>query len=148
MISDQDTQKMEATIRLAEEHSDDESTKVGCMIFSSDNRAAVGVNHWMEGVEKTPERLQRPEKYKYISHAEENAVLQAVSAGLNTKNSTAYINWFPCSTCFRLLVKVGVVRLVVIEKRMDHPSFKDDFQAVKSMAKDLGIRIDVYTPPA
>lgn len=125
--------------------SDDPKTKVGCVIVSAlGTQAAVGCNHFILGVKKTDERLA--DKHSFMVHAEEEAIQEAYKSGLDTRKSTAYITWFPCDRCFRELAYAGVVRIVVVEDRMDHPRFKKGFDAVKGMAHDLGIKIDVYDP--
>jgi len=43
-------------------------------------------------------------------HAEQNALLQA---GKSAKNSTIYVNAFPCKICARLIVNSGIKKVVV-----------------------------------
>ena len=45
-------------------------------------------------------------------HAEQNAVLQLAITGLSGRGATAYVTAHPCFTCAKLLVQLGVVRVV------------------------------------
>ncbi len=52
-------------------------------------------------------------------HAEQNALVQAAKRGTALKGSTLYCTYTPCKTCARLLINVGVVKIVVLEKDRD-----------------------------
>jgi len=43
-------------------------------------------------------------------HAEQNALLQA---GKSARNSTIYVNAFPCKICARLIVNSGIKKVVI-----------------------------------
>lgn len=149
MISDKDKKRMEFA-RFTAKESDDKDRQVGCVIVSSDGTQAVrGYNHFMIGVKRTEDKLTKPEKYSFFVHAEE-AALNEMVAGHNVFNSvksTAYVTLFPCARCFRELVYAGVVRFVIGQPENDpnYPEkYKGEMQAVKDMARDLGIKIDYY----
>lgn len=97
--------------------SKDPSTKVGCVIVSPDNDfRTAGFNGFPRGVDETiASRWERPEKYKWVEHAERNAVYNASRVGTATlKGSIAYMNWepIPCADCSRALAQAGVVEIV------------------------------------
>ncbi|MEW6727259.1 MAG: dCMP deaminase family protein [Bacillota bacterium] len=48
-------------------------------------------------------------------HAEQNVVLQLAITGLSGVNSTIYVTHFPCFTCAKLLVQLGVREVVYAE---------------------------------
>ncbi len=50
-------------------------------------------------------------------HAEQNAIIQAAYLGVSTKGATLYSTTNPCSTCAKMLINAGVVRIVC---RMEH----------------------------
>jgi len=52
-------------------------------------------------------------------HAEQNAVAQAAKRGTALAHSTLYCTYAPCQTCARLLINIGVVKVVVLEKDKD-----------------------------
>jgi len=63
---------------LAASRSKDPSTKVGCVIASYDNMVlSTGYNGLPRNVLDLSERMERPAKYLWTAHAEENAVAQA-----------------------------------------------------------------------
>ena len=91
-----------------------DTTKVGCAIFGPDKEPRMtGYNGLPPGVEEKPERLERPEKYFWTSHAEENAVAMAALIGVSLKGCTAYVTHAPCARCARSLIRAGIVELVI-----------------------------------
>ena len=56
----------------------------------------------------------RPEKYKWIEHAERNAVYNAARMGAALAGCTAYLNWepSPCSDCCRAFIQAGITTVV------------------------------------
>jgi len=54
---------------------------------------------------------KRPQKYLWVIHAEEDAILKAPQAAL-LRGCTAYVTGLPCLPCFRRLAHVGISRLV------------------------------------
>lgn len=57
-------------------------------------------------------------------HAESNAVAQAASHGVSTRNATAYITLSPCHKCFQLLVNSGIKRIIYSEQYRIPPNFE------------------------
>lgn len=45
-------------------------------------------------------------------HAEQNVILQLAITGLNGRDTTLYVTHFPCFTCAKLLVQLGVRRII------------------------------------
>ncbi len=91
--------------------SDDPDTKVAAIIVVNGEVAARGANQLPNGVVITKERLERPAKYKYLIHAECDAIADAAKAGISTDNSDMYMNWFPCASCAKSVVQAGIARL-------------------------------------
>jgi len=97
----------------ASSKSKDPNTKVGCVIVGADDEVlSTGFNGIPRNVDDRVERLERPEKYLWISHAEENAVAHAARVGTSLKGSTAYVTHFPCHKCARLLIQSGVTKVI------------------------------------
>src|SRR5580692_1281205 len=93
--------------------SDDPDTQVVCIIELADKSDYfAGANMLPEGFENTPERVARPAKYNYISHAEDVAISYAAKYGYRVYGATAYLNWFPCSRCAAILVNSGIKKIV------------------------------------
>ncbi len=52
-------------------------------------------------------------------HAEQNAIIQAARQGTPTKGATLYSTTNPCSSCAKMLINAGIVRVVCKEKHPD-----------------------------
>jgi dCMP deaminase len=87
------------------------------------------------------ERHKRPAKYRWIEHAERNAIYEAASEGRATKGGTMYLPWYPCSDCARGIIQCKLAELVGIEPDWDDPSFGPDFLYARDMLAEAGIRV-------
>jgi dCMP deaminase len=95
--------------------SKDRSTQVGAIVIGPDNEVrSTGWNGFPRGVDDNIEsRHQRPMKYKYTSHAEENAIAQAARIGVALKGCTIMVtSLFPCTTCSRLIIQSGITKVL------------------------------------
>lgn len=96
--------------------SKDPSTKVGCVIVGPDNEVrSIGFNGFPRGVDELPtERWERPGKYKWVEHAERNAVYNAARSGARLDGCRAYLNWepIPCADCSRSFIQSGVIEVI------------------------------------
>ncbi len=94
--------------------SKDPSTKVGCVLTSEDKAIlSTGYNGIPRKVADLPERMERPAKYLWTAHAEENAVASAARNGVALKGATAYVTHHPCSRCARSLIQAGVAKVII-----------------------------------
>src|SRR3546814_4797914 len=79
-------------MRIAQDvasRSKDPSTQVGAVLVDADNHIiATGYNGFPPGIEETPARWQRPDKYERVIHAEMNAIAHAARAGHSTAGAT------------------------------------------------------------
>lgn len=112
--------------------SKDSSTKVGCVIVGPDREVrSMGYNGLPRGVEDLAERMERPAKYLWTSHAEENAVAQAARIGVSLKGCTAYVTHFPCARCARALIQAGIVAVVCGDGKTSMPD--EEFEVARTM---------------
>lgn len=89
--------------------SKDKSTKVGAVIVTPDNRqCSIGYNGFAAGIEETDEKWERPTKYSYVIHAEENCLL---NCPFDTVECTAYVTHQPCHRCISRLINAGIRKL-------------------------------------
>lgn len=70
------------------------------------------------------------------SHAEENAIVQAALHGINTDGSTMYTTFRPCTTCAKMIINAGIVRVVAQE---DYPH-----ELGVQLMKEAGIKLERY----
>lgn len=100
-------------VAIVAQQSKDPDTKVGAVIVQGDTPISSGWNGLPRGVEDKEERLQRPEKYNWMVHAEANAILNAARLGVKTDGATLYINRFPCKDCAGFIIQAGIKRVVL-----------------------------------
>ncbi len=84
------------------------------------------------GKVKSGEQLDRC----VCSHAEENAILQAALHGIATEGSTMYTTFRPCTTCSKMIINAGIVRVVAQE---DYPH-----ELGIELMKQAGIILEKY----
>lgn len=109
----------ERFLKLAEHistWSKDPSTKVGAILVGPNNLVVgLGYNGFPRGVSDSEDRLNdRPTKYKFVVHAEVNAILMA---GERAKGATLYVTptfAVPniCNECAKFAIQAGVKELV------------------------------------
>lgn len=88
----------------------DPNTKHGCIITDKSHRIlSIGYNGPPRGLDDSKIPLTRPEKYPFMAHAEENAILNRNDS---MEGSIAYVTGHPCHKCFRMLLQEGVSRIV------------------------------------
>lgn len=122
--------------------SKDPSTKVGAVAVSP-ARAVIetGYNGLPRGVADTPERMERPAKYLWTAHAEENLVAHAARARL--EGTTVYVTHFCCAACTRMLINAGVAKVVVGVGQTNMPA--ETFNAARQMFCEAGVEIEHQT---
>ncbi len=69
-------------------------------------------------------------------HAEQNAIIQASSKGINLADSTMYCTHTPCNICAKLMANAGVREVVVFEK-YNCDSFKELFDELNIKVRFL-----------
>lgn len=133
----------------------DKSTKVGAVVVGPDREVrTLGYNGFPRGInDNVDERYERPLKYSFTCHAEENSITNAARVGIPLKGCAMYLQWFPCSTCSRMIIQAGISRIVV--KKTDFEELKEnldpnrinwgkDFEISKTMLDESGIEIINY----
>lgn len=61
-------------------------------------------------------------------HAEQNAIIAAAYQGVSTKGATMYSTANPCSTCAKMIINAGIIRVVC---RLEH----HDEEGIKLLKK-------------
>ncbi len=113
----------------------DPSSKCGCVIVSRDKRVlSVGYNGPIRGSVDEEIPLTRPERYKFMIHGEENALLAYNGAYQDIQNSIAYVTGCPCHRCLRMMIQKGITR-IVYGKNDTKVVDKDDMDAQLIMLK-------------
>jgi dCMP deaminase len=125
--------------------SEDESTKVGCVVVSRDmDLLSIGWNGLARGVKNKKERNERPLKYKFFEHAERNAIANSSRNGVSLKNSILFVPQYPCADCSRLIIQSGIKEVYVKESELNTEfakRWKDDILISEDMMTESGIII-------
>lgn len=127
---------------LVASKSKDPNTKVGCVVITNDKVvAATGFNGIPRGVDDLPERMERPAKYLWTSHAEENAVAQAARVGVKLDGGVAFVTHMPCARCARTLIQAGITAVFVDRGSTSMP--KEEFEVAKQMFTEADVALHV-----
>ena len=139
-------------VRLAEAmsaFSHDPDTQTACVLVLRASGAVVSAaNCFPHGVYKQAHRLVRPEKYRWIEHAERRAIYEAARTGQTTLGATAYMLFAPCMDCARALIQAGIVRVVVSRKHHElkaSPKWAQDFVDIHAMFSEAGVEFNWWT---
>lgn len=131
--------------------SDDPHTQNGAVLVprSANCYVAVSANRFPKGVGRTPDRLARPEKYRYIEHAERGAVYAAARIGTPTDGGTLYCPWFACADCARAIICSGVREVVghVLPRSLTPDRWLDDIALAESMLTEAGVSMRWLAEP-
>jgi len=126
--------------RHAASKSKDPNTHVGCVIVGPDYEIrSTGFNGLPRRVADLPERMERPAKYLWTSHAEENAVAHAARIGTALKGCTAYVTHHPCARCARSLIQAGIACVVVGDGLTSMPA--EEFAVAKEMFDEASVGV-------
>lgn len=120
--------------------SKDPSTKVGAVVVRPDNtRASDGYNGFPRGVHDTEERLNdRPTKYKFVCHAEANAI---VTAREPLHGYTLYVSpLHPCHECAKLVIQSGIKR--VVTRKPEEARWMESYDTAQTMFREAGVELE------
>ena len=116
-----------------------DNTKVGAVAVDHCKRILeTGYNGLPRGVEDRPERMERPAKYLWTAHAEENLVSHAARSVL--EGSTVYVTHLCCSKCARMLVNSGVAKVVCGNGTTSMP--EEEFAVAMQMFFEAGVELE------
>lgn len=117
---------------LASKRSKDPNTQVGACIVDRNNIIlSTGYNGFPYGCsdDEFPwERDGDDTKYKYVVHAELNAILNA--RGKSLTGAKLYVDLFPCNECAKAIIQSGISEIVYLYDKYAHTK---ETQASKRM---------------
>ncbi|HIG89103.1 dCMP deaminase family protein [Candidatus Thioglobus sp.] len=123
--------------------SKDPSTQVGAVTVGSKKEVlSQGFNGFPRGIHDTDERYNHREtKYKFVVHAEMNAIYNATYSGTSLDGATLYVHGLPiCSECAKGIIQVGIKK-VVIEKSKELDNWNESVQLSKEMFNEAGVEL-------
>ncbi|MBO7509196.1 MAG: dCMP deaminase family protein [Alphaproteobacteria bacterium] len=123
--------------------SKDNSTKVGCVIVSPNKTIlSMGYNGFPRGIDdNVPTRWQRPTKYDFVVHAEENALLNAGRNGTRLDGGILYATMAPCTRCAGSIIQSGIREIIYLDPDLDRqiPGWRDSLGISFQMFDEAGI---------
>lgn len=104
---------------LASKRSKDPNTQVGACIVDKNNVIlSTGYNGFPYGCsdDEFPwDRDGDDTKYKYVVHAELNAILN--SRGKSLTGAKLYVDLFPCNECAKVIIQAGISEVVYLSDK-------------------------------
>lgn len=122
--------------------SKDPSTKVGAVIVGNQNQiVSQGFNGFPRGVDDSNERLvDRETKYKFVIHAEANAIYNAIHNGSKVEGSTIYVFGLPvCNECAKAIIQTGIKKVVYCSE--PNPLWEESSLLSKEMFAEVGVEL-------
>lgn len=117
-----------------------DSTQVGAVLVGPEGEIRLtGYNGPPRGVLDTAGRRERPTKYLFASHAEQNLVAFAAREGIRTKDCTVYVTHYPCSACARSLIQAGIKCVMVGDGTTSMPP--EEFSAAQTMFAEAEVAV-------
>ena len=146
-------EKAEKYLQLARVQADlfskDPSTKVACILLSPDSQVVStgynGIPRDMDDI--NPKRWERPAKYKYVAHAELNAIANAARHGISVDRSIAVVTLFPCCDCAKALIQSGIKTIVTEKPDLEMPKWGEQFRISLEMFQEVGIQLILFDHP-
>lgn len=118
-----------------------DTTKVGAALVGPDGEVRLtGYNGPPKGVKDTPDRFERPRKYLFSSHAEQNVIAFAARQGIRTAGCTLYVTHHPCSSCARSIIQAGITCVMVGGAGFEG-EWGEEIEAARLMFADAGVAI-------
>jgi dCMP deaminase len=128
--------------------SKDPNTQIGCIIAGPDhNIRSTGYNSLPRGVnDDLAERYERPAKYKWIEHADRNAIYAAARVGTPLLGCSMYLSGIPCMDCGRGIIQVGISEVIYDHaKQLDWetrtPQYLEDFLMVRVLLDEANVML-------
>ncbi|AYQ57325.1 deoxycytidylate deaminase [Bathymodiolus thermophilus thioautotrophic gill symbiont] len=123
--------------------SKDPSTQVGAVTVGSKKEVlSQGFNGFPRNINDSEERYNdRETKYKFVVHAEMNAIYNATYSGTSLDGATLYVYGLPiCSECAKGIIQVGIKK-VVVKKSKELDCWNDSFKLSKAMFDEAGVTL-------
>jgi dCMP deaminase len=130
---------------LAETYSQwskDPSTKIGAIFVNDKNiMLSAGWNGFPRGIRDDAASLDdRETKYKFMVHAEMNAIFNACHSGISLDGSTLYVHGLPiCRECAKGVIQVGTRKVVCNWHGPLPDRWKESWQNSQVLLNEAGI---------
>ncbi len=127
-----------------------EGRSIGAVIVKDKRIMTTGYNGAPQGLKTCKERgecMRRKlgiasgtrAEVCYAIHAEQNAILQAAKLGIAIDGATLYCTHQPCSVCAKMIINVGIRRVVYQQ------GYPDTFSL--ELFEEAGVLLEQFTEP-
>jgi dCMP deaminase len=123
--------------------SKDPSTQVGAVTVGNKKEVlSQGFNGFPRGIIDSEDRYNNREtKYKYVVHAEMNAIYNATYSGVSLDGAVLYVYGLPiCSECAKGIIQVGIKK-VIIEKSKELDNWNESVALSQEMFDEAGVEL-------
>ena len=123
--------------------SKDPSTQVGAVTVGNKKEVlSQGFNGFQRGIVDSEDRYNNREtKYKYVVHAEMNAIYNATYSGVSLDGAVLYVYGLPiCSECAKGIIQVGIKK-VIIEKSKELDNWNESVALSQEMFDEAGVEL-------
>tara|TARA_R110002050_G_scaffold128308_2_gene249559 strand:+ start:103 stop:540 length:438 start_codon:yes stop_codon:yes gene_type:complete len=120
--------------------SKDPSSKIGAVAVGDKGQIlAQGFNGFPRNIKDWEERLKvRETKYKFMIHAEMNAIYNATYNGVSLDGATLYVHGLPCcANCALGVIQVGIKRVVM--RGNIKPQWEESFEMTKQLFNEANV---------
>jgi len=95
--------------------SNDPSTKIGAVIVGNKGQIiSQGYNGFPRGIADDERYHDRETKYRYVVHAEANAIYNAIHNGASVYECSMYITGLPvCHECAKAIIQCGIKNVFI-----------------------------------
>jgi dCMP deaminase len=132
--------------REVSEWSKDPSKKIGCLIVGDKGQIiSQGYNGFPRGISDSKARYNtRETKYKYVVHAEANAIYNAIHNNAQVQGCTIYVTGLPiCHECAKAIIQTGITRVVM--DCLPEGTWGESGELSLKMFKEVGIEVTHIT---
>lgn len=126
--------------------SKDPSRQIGAVIIGDKGQIiSQGYNGFPRGVVDSDERYNdRPTKYKFVVHAEANAIYNALHNGSSVMGSTIYVTGLPvCHECAKAVIQSGISKVIFDTPLNKKDSWYESCSDALLMFKESGIEVEL-----
>ena len=124
--------------------SKDPRRKIGAVVVGTKGQVlSQGFNGFPRGIEDYSVRLNNREtKYKYMVHAEMNAIYNATYNGVSLDGATLYVHGLPCcANCALGVIQVGIKRVIMVGETK--PRWAESFAMMKHLFNEANVEWEI-----
>lgn len=130
--------------KVVSQKSHDIHTQHGCVITDLNNRIlGVGYNGFPRGLDDNSLPTHRPDKYRWMIHAERNALANCV---VRPDDGIAYVTGQCCNDCVMALWQEGIKTVYMTDTHGTHLFDENEQKIFDTFVRMSGIKIIKHEP--